>query len=99
MLILILVSLSPFVLNAVMAVNKWLSDLQDQGNKGSKRFFLALLSLVGVIAFSASQEIRGPKFHVNLFETMVESFVAFLVVHGTYTLFWNRPKAMTQPAE
>ena len=68
MLISIIMSLSPFVLNAVMGVIKWLSDLQEQS---SKRFFLALFSLFGVVAFSASTgNPVDPNSIANLFETM-----------------------------
>jgi hypothetical protein len=91
MLTAILLALSPFVLNLVMAVVKWLSPMESTS---SKRVVLALFSLAGVIAVSATTGSPvDPNVVSSILQTLVETFVAFLLAHGSYTLFWKRRKA------
>lgn len=82
-----------------MGIIKWLADMQAHGQKGSKRFiFLALFSLVGVVAFSAlSGNPVDPNSITSLIQTIVESFIAFLLAHGSYTMFWNDEAPKNEP--
>ena len=87
MLSAILLALSPFVLNIVMGVVKWLSPLETTA---SKRVVLALFSLAGVIATSAMTGAPvDPNLVSNILMVLVEAFVAFVLAHGSYTLFWK----------
>jgi hypothetical protein len=87
MLSAIVVALSPFVLNTVMGVVKWLSPLETTA---SKRVVLALFSLAGVIATSAMTGAPvDPNTVSSIIQTIVEAFVAFVLAHGSYTLFWQ----------
>jgi hypothetical protein len=72
-----------------MAVVKWLSPMETTT---SKRVVLALFSLAGVIAVSAMTGAPvDPNTVSSILETLVEAFVAFLLAHGSYTLFWKGP--------
>jgi hypothetical protein len=87
----ILLALLPFILNSVMGIAKWAGGLQ--GTAG-KRFLLAVLSLVGVVAFSAlSGNPIDPNSISSLVQTILEAFVAFLAAHGSYHLFWDSTPA------
>ncbi|MDR6305910.1 hypothetical protein GGQ85_003636 [Nitrobacter vulgaris] len=87
MLSAILLALSPFALNMVMGVVKWLSPLETTA---SKRVVLALFSLAGVIATSAMTGAPvDPNLVSNILTVLVEAFVAFVLAHGSYTLFWK----------
>jgi hypothetical protein len=83
------VASSPFVLNAVMSVTKWLTSVQTTVGK---RFLLALLSIVGAVTFSA---LMGTPLDSNSISSLLsiafESLVAFLAAHGSYHLFWSEP--------
>lgn len=85
----ILAALSPFILNAVMGIVKWTGGIQSTGGK---RFLLAVFSLLGVVAYSS---LTGSPVDMNsvtsLAQTAVEALIAFLMAHGSYTLFWNKP--------
>lgn len=83
----IILAISPFVLNIIMGVVKWLSPLETTA---SKRVVLALFSLAGVIATSAMTGAPvDPNLVSNILMTLVEAFVAFVLAHGSYTLFWK----------
>ena len=87
MLSAIILAISPFVLNMVMGVVKWLSPLETTA---SKRVVLALFSLAGVIATSAMTGAPvDPNLVSNIRMVLVEAFVAFVLAHGSYTLFWK----------
>lgn len=89
MLSAIVLALSPFLLNVVMAIIKWLTPTESTA---WKRGVLALLSLAGVIATSAMTGTPvNPNEVSSLLTAIVEAFVAFLLAHGSYTLFWNKP--------
>jgi hypothetical protein len=78
----IILAISPFV-----GVVKWLSPLETTG---SKRVILALFSLAGVIATSAmTGSPVDPNMVSSIVMVLVEAFVAFLLAHGSYTLFWE----------
>ncbi|MCB1392891.1 hypothetical protein [Nitrobacter sp.] len=83
----LVLALSPFALNMVMGVVKWLSPLETTA---SKRVILALFSLAGAIATSAmSGEPLDPNMITSIVQVVVEAFVAFVLAHGSYTLFWK----------
>jgi hypothetical protein len=87
MLSAIALALSMFVLNMVMGVVKWLSPLETTA---AKRVILALLSLAGVIATSAMTGTPvDPNMVSSIVQVIVEAFVAFVLAHGSYTLFWK----------
>jgi len=39
-----------------------------------------------------------PETITSLLQTVIESFVAFIAAHGSYTLFWNRRRHPVMPA-
>jgi len=83
----IILAISPFVLNVIMGVVKWLSPLETTA---SKRVVLTLFSLAGVIAASAmTGSPVDPNLVSNILMTLVEAFVAFVLAHGSYILFWK----------
>jgi hypothetical protein len=87
MLSAILLAPSPFALNMVMSVVKWLSPLETTA---SKRVVLALFSPAGVISTSAMTGAPvDPNPVSNILMTLAEAFVAFVLAHGSYTLFWK----------
>lgn len=88
MLSALLLAISPFILNIVMGVVKWLSPLETTT---SKRAVLALFSLAGVIATSAMTGTPvDPNMISSITQVIVEAFVAFVLAHGSYTLFWKQ---------
>lgn len=90
--------LSPFVLNGVMSVVKWLGNMQAGQQTGAKRFFLALFALAGVVAFSAlSGNPVDPNSISSLVQTIFASFATFVLAHGSYTLFWQQAATATPP--
>lgn len=83
----IVLAVSPFALNIAMGVVKWLSPMETTA---SKRVILALLSLAGAIATSAmTGEPLDPNTVSSIVQVIVEAFLAFLLAHGSYTLFWK----------
>lgn len=85
----LLLAATPFILNGVMGVAKWLGAL-DWSTPG-KRFGLAVLALVGVFA---GNWLNGtpvdPNSISNLVTLALESFGAFVAAHGSYHLFWKK---------
>jgi hypothetical protein len=89
MLSAIILAIMPFVLNMIMGAVKWLSPMESTA---SKRVVLALFSLAGIIAGSAMTGTRvDPNQISNILQVLIETFVAFLLAHGSYTLFWKTP--------
>jgi hypothetical protein len=83
----IILAISPFVLNIIVGIVKWLSPLETTT---SKRVILALFSLAGVIATSAMTGTPvDPNMVSSIVHVLVEAFVAFVLAHGSYTLFWK----------
>ena len=86
----IIIALSPFLLNGVMAGVKWLAGNNTFTTTG-KRGILALLALVGAVAFGT---YTGTPVDIDsltsLSTVVIEAFVAFLLAHGSYTLFWKK---------
>jgi hypothetical protein len=84
MLTALIAALGPFVLNAAVQFTKYLTGISSTGGK---RFALAVLSLVGVISYSA---LNGTPLDVNSLSSigavLLTSVGAFLAAHGSYTL-------------
>jgi hypothetical protein len=80
----IIAAVGPFVLNGAMEFTKWLTSISSTAGK---RFLLALLSLVGVIAYSA---LNGTPLDVNSVSSIAQVLLttagAFLAAHGSYSL-------------
>jgi hypothetical protein len=61
-------------------------------NTASKRVVLALFSLAGSIATSATTWTPVDlNMITSILQVFIETFVAFLSAHGGYTLFWKSP--------
>jgi hypothetical protein len=75
-------------LNAVMELTKYITSVSSTGGK---RFVLAILSIVGVVAYSA---LNGTPLDVNsvssLSQTALESALLFFASHGTYSLLMGK---------
>jgi hypothetical protein len=70
-----------------ISVVKRLSPLETTA---SERVILALLSLAGVIAASAMTGTPvDPNMVSSIVQVIVEAFVAFVLAHSSYTLFWK----------
>ncbi len=81
---------SPFVLNLVMGIVKWLSATESTA---AKRVFLALFSLAGVIATSAMTGTPvDPNIVSNIVQVLAETFMTFLLAHGSYPPRENGPR-------
>jgi hypothetical protein len=84
-----LIAFTPFALNAVMGIVKWMGA-KDMTTPG-KRFLLAIFALVGVVA---GNSLLGtpvqPDSITSILSILFESLAAFIAAHGSYTLFWNK---------
>lgn len=83
-----IVAVSPFVLNVVMS---WFKRLAGNLSTTGKRGFLAILALIGALAYN---RLTGTPLQMDsitsLTSIVVEGFVGFLLAHGSYTLFWKK---------
>jgi hypothetical protein len=88
MIIAIVAALGPFILNGAMELTKWLTSVSSTGGK---RFFLAVLAIIGAIAFSA---LYGTPLDVNSISSLAQTGLiaigAFLASHGSYTLITGK---------
>lgn len=87
----IVIVLSPFVLNALTAVVNAIVGIESTT---AKRVVLSVLSLVGMIAVSAST--GAPIDPANLNADLVllaEAFYGFISAHGSYHLFFKSKTA------
>lgn len=95
MLTALIAALGPFALNAVMEVTKYITSISSTGGK---RFVLALVSLVGVIAYSA---LNGTPLDVNSVSSIAQVLLttagAFLAAHGSYSLITGKTAAVAGP--
>ncbi len=84
MLLAIVAAVGPFVLNAAMEFTKWLTKVSSTGGK---RFLLAVVSIIGVVAYSA---LNGTPLDVNSVSSLatvaLQSVLAFMAAHGSYSL-------------
>lgn len=91
MLTAIIAAAGPFILNVVMEFTKWLTSVSSTAGK---RFLLAVLSLVGVIAYSA---LNGTPLDVNSVSSIAQVLLttagAFLAAHGSYSLITAHTQA------
>ena len=88
MLTAIIAALGPFALNAAVELTKYITSISSTGGK---RFLLALVSLVGVIAYSA---LNGTPLDVNSISSIAQVLLttagAFLAAHGSYSLITGK---------
>lgn len=86
-----IIAITPFLLNGLMVIFKWITSVQDTSGK---RILLGILSIVGVLAGNA---LSGSPIDVptlgGLVQTVLLSGVAFLASHGSYNLFKGTPTA------
>jgi hypothetical protein len=94
MLTALITAFGPFALNALMEFTKYLTSVSSTGGK---RFLLALLSLIGVIAYSA---LNGTPLDVNSVSSIAQVLLttagAFLAAHGSYSLLTASSSSATQ---
>jgi hypothetical protein len=95
MLLSFVAAVSPFVINLVVQAPKYFTGFSSTAGK---RFLLAIASIIGAIAFSA---LNGTPLDVNsvssLVQTALESSVAFLAAHGSYSLLTGKTSATELP--
>lgn len=86
----LLVSATPFLLNAIMASFKWFVGTNTLSTTG-KRGVLAFFALIGALAYG---QITGEPVDIDSISSLAtivaEAFVAFLLAHGSYMLFWKK---------
>ena len=84
MLLAIAAAVGPLVLNAVMQLTKYLTNVSSTGGK---RFLLAIVSIIGVVAYSALNSTPLDVNSVSSLATVaLQSVLAFFAAHGTYSL-------------
>ena len=92
----LIAALSPFVLNSIMELAKWLSGLKQTA---TLRLLLAVFALAGTVAVSALNGTPvNPDSLSSLLQTALTAFVAFVASHGSYTLFFKSSAPATPPA-
>lgn len=83
-----IVLISPFVLNGVVELFKWMAQ---RLSTGSKRGILAIFALIGAVAYS---QLTGTPINMDsissIWQVIADAGVAFILSHGTYTLFFNK---------
>lgn len=91
MLSVLLAAAGPFILNMLIGVVKMTKGVQSTAGK---RFVLAIFSIAGAVAFGILTGSPVDWDSVgSLVTTAIESFVAFLAAHGSYSLFFNKKKS------
>lgn len=92
MLTAIAAAAGPFIINGAMEFTKWLTNASTTGGK---RFLLALIAILGAIAYSA---LNGTPLDVNsvtsLGQVAFEAIAAFLAAHGSYSLLTGSPSEL-----
>lgn len=77
-------AVGPFLINGAMEFTKWLTSVSTTAGK---RFLLAVIAIIGAIAYSA---LNGTPLDVNsvtsLGQVAFEAIAAFLAAHGSYSL-------------
>lgn len=95
MLLSLFAAASPFIINLAVEFTKYLTGFSSTAGK---RSLLAIVSIVGAISFSA---LNGTPLDVNsvssLMQTAMESVVAFLAAHGSYTILTGKTSATEIP--
>ena len=91
MLTALVAAAGPFIINAAMEFTKWLTSVSSTGGK---RFLLAIIAIVGSIAFSA---LNGTPLDGNsltsLGQIALQAALAFFAAHGTYSLLTGKTAA------
>src|ERR1043166_709201 len=91
----ILLLVSPFALNAVTKLVTWSVGVTDTPGK---RLGLAVLSLLGAVGTAVANGTPLDPGNLNtLLSVIATSFVAFLMAHGSYHLFFKAPSAAPNP--
>jgi hypothetical protein len=84
MLLAIAAAIGPFIINGAMELTKWLTQVSTTGGK---RFCLALIAIVGAIAYSA---LNGTPLDADsltsLGQVAFQAVAAFMAAHGSYSL-------------
>jgi hypothetical protein len=95
MLLAIAAAVGPFIINGAMEFTKWLTSVSTTGGK---RFLLALIAILGAIAYSA---LNGTPLDVNsltsLGQVAFEAIAAFLAAHGSYSLLTGKTASTATP--
>jgi hypothetical protein len=92
----IILALSPFILNGVTALAVLATGFSSTAGK---RVVLAAFALIGVIATAAVTGTPVDPASVNYDVGIIgTSFVAFLMAHGSYHLFFKGGSAPAAPA-
>ena len=94
MLLAIAAAAGPFIINGAMQFTKWPTSVSTTGGK---RFLLAILAILGAIAYSA---LNGTPLDANSLTSLgqvmaIEALAAFLAAHGSYSLLTGK----TAPSE
>lgn len=86
----------PFILNSLMEFAKKVGAAEFQ--TPGKRFVLAILSIVGVIAANALMGTEIDPNQISVWITIAfEAFAAFVSAHGSYTLFFKKQEEEAPP--
>jgi hypothetical protein len=88
MLLAFVAAAGPFIINGAMEFTKWLTSVSSTAGK---RFLLAILAIVGAIAYSA---LNSTPLDVDsltsLGQIAFEAVAAFLAAHGSYSLLTGK---------
>lgn len=88
MLLAFVAAAGPFIINGAMEFTKWLTSVSSTAGK---RFLLAILAILGAIAYSA---LNGTPLDVDSLTSLgrlaFESALAFMAAHGSYSLLTRK---------
>ncbi len=88
MLLAFLAAAGPFIINGAMEFTKWLTSVSTTAGK---RFLLAILAILGAIAYSA---LNGTPLDESTFtylgQLAFQSALAFMAAHGSYSLLTGK---------
>ncbi len=91
MLSALLLALLPLAVNGVTALTNYAGGIRDTP---AKRFVLAVVALMGVVAAAAlTGNPVDPDSVTSMAQTAVEAFVTFLASHASYHLFLKKKQA------
>lgn len=95
MLLAIAAAVGPFLINGAVEFTKWLTNTSSTGGK---RFLLALVAILGAIAYSA---LNGTPLDINsvssLGQVAFEAAAAFMAAHGSYSLITGKTSSVEVP--
>lgn len=91
----ILLAVSPFILNGLTSLVSWAAGITDTPGK---RLLLAILSLLGAVATAVMNGTPLDPTNVSsLVSIIATTFVAFLMAHGSYHLFFKSASPAQDP--